>query len=75
VSEQDTDPDQPGERVRVLYSRVGALDPELVAAAAEQDGDLIRAYLQLPVGERLRRGLRAGRALSRLRDGRRTTRA
>jgi hypothetical protein len=58
-------------RVDVLYSRVAAIDPELVAAAAEQDGELIRAYLQLPVHERLRRGLRAGQALSRLRDARR----
>lgn len=59
------------QRVRVLYSRVQAIDPDLVAAAAEQDSELIRAYLQLPVRERLRRGLRAGQALSRLRDARR----
>ncbi|HVH98088.1 MAG TPA: hypothetical protein VM869_05245 [Enhygromyxa sp.] len=59
------------DRVSVLYSRVRAIDPELVAAAAEQDTELIRAYLQLPVRERLRRGFRAGQALSRLRDARR----
>lgn len=59
------------DRVAVLYSRVAAIDPDLVAAAAEQDTELIRAYLQLPVRERLRRGFRAGHALSRLRDARR----
>jgi hypothetical protein len=71
VADQREEAVEQRHRVDVLYSRVGAIDPELVAAAAEQDGELIRAYLQLPVRERLRRGLRAGQALSRLRNARR----
>jgi hypothetical protein len=63
--------DSPRDQVEALYARVRALDPELVAAAAEQDSELIRAYLQLSPRERLLRGLRAGQSLSRLRDARR----
>jgi hypothetical protein len=63
--------DRPRDRVDVLYERVRAIDPDLVAAAAEQDSELIRAYLQLSPRERLLRGLRAGRTLTRLRDARR----
>jgi hypothetical protein len=61
----------PRDQVEALYARVRALDPDLVAAAAEQDSELIRAYLQLSPRERLLRGLRAGRTLTRLRDARR----
>jgi hypothetical protein len=63
--------DEAGESVKALYDRVRAIDPDLVAAAAEQDSELIRAYLQLSPRERLLRGLRAGRTLTRLRDARR----
>jgi hypothetical protein len=63
--------DSPRDQVEALYARVRALDPELVAAAAEQDSELIRAYLQLSPRERLLRGLRAARTLTRLRDARR----
>jgi hypothetical protein len=57
--------------VEALYARVHAIDPDLVAAAAEQDSELIREYLELSPRERLLRGLRAGRTLTRLRDARR----
>jgi hypothetical protein len=63
--------DEARESVKALYDRVRAIDPDLVAAAAEQDSELIRAYLQLSPRERLLRGLRAGRTLTRLRDARR----
>jgi hypothetical protein len=63
--------DSPPDDVEALYARVRAIDPELVAAAAEQDSELIRAYLQLSPRERLLRGVRAARSLTRLRDARR----
>jgi hypothetical protein len=63
--------DSPRDPVEALYARVRAIDPELVAAAAEQDSELIRAYLQLSPRERLLRGVRAARTLTRLRDARR----
>jgi hypothetical protein len=63
--------ESPRDQVEALYARVAAIDPDLVAAAAEQDSELIRAYLQLSPRERLLRGLRAGRTLTRLRDARR----
>jgi hypothetical protein len=63
--------DSTQESVEALYARVYALDPELVDAAAEQDSELIREYLQLAPRERLLRGLRAARTLTRLRDARR----
>jgi hypothetical protein len=66
-----TSGDNSRDQVQALYARVAALDPELVAAAAEQDSELIRAYLQLSPRERLLRGLRAARTLTRLRDARR----
>jgi hypothetical protein len=66
-----TTDDSRRDQVQALYARVSAIDPELVAAAAEQDSELIRAYLQLSPRERLLRGLRAARTLTRLRDARR----
>jgi hypothetical protein len=56
--------------VEQLYAHVRALDAELVLAAEEQDTELIRWYLTLDPIERLRRGVRNGEALGRLRDAR-----
>jgi hypothetical protein len=66
-----TSDDRARQQVEALYERVRAIDPDLVSAAAEQDSELIRAYLQLSPRERLLRGLRADRTLTRLRDARR----
>jgi hypothetical protein len=56
--------------VAQLCARVREIDETLVLAAEDQDTELIRWYLSLDPVERLRRGVRNGEALARIRDAR-----
>ena len=58
------------QEVDAIYERVRLIDPDLVAAAEEQDSELIHWYSSLEPKQRLRRGVRAGEAFQRLRDAR-----